>query len=229
MKFKLPGIAGVLSGFSAAAKLFACLSTAAIIAFACAILGIKPYTAVIIGWDVFCLMMIVLSWIIFATAKADQIPHLAWKNDENRVTIFFVVLVILLVSLFGIIFLFRSEDPGLIDSKWNVPFSMIGIAFSWLLLHTVFTNHYAHLFYGDDEKNPGKKKGGLDFPGEEDPDYLDLAYFSFVVGMTFQVSDVEVTDRKLRRLALLHGIIAFIFNTIIVALTISVITNLNQH
>ncbi|MEO6917414.1 MAG: DUF1345 domain-containing protein [Chitinophagaceae bacterium] len=228
IKFRLPGFAGTLSNISAGAKLSGCLVIAAGIAFACSALNAKPYTSIMIGWDLFCALMISLSWIVFATAKADQIAKLAWKNDENRALIFLIVLIIVLVSIFGIILLGRSQDPELVDSKWNTPLSMVGIFFSWCMLHTIFTNHYAHLVYGDDKKKPGKNKGGLDFPGDELPDYLDIAYFSFVIGMTFQVSDVQVTDKKLRQVVLLHGVISFIFNTVIVALTISVVANLNN-
>ena len=99
---------------------------------------------------------------------------------------------------------------------------MIGVALSWFLLHTTFTLHYAHLFYGDAEEATASARG-LIFPGESQPDYLDFAYFSFVIGMTFQVSDINITSRKIRRMALLHGTISFFFNTIIVALTVSIL------
>jgi uncharacterized membrane protein len=88
---------------------------------------------------------------------------------------------------------------------------------------------YAHLFYGDHHNKDADKIGsGLEFPGDEKPDFIDFAYFSFVLGMTFQVSDVEISSRKIRRLSLLHSLIAFIFNTVIVALTINALAGLSK-
>ena len=98
-----------------------------------------------------------------------------------------------------------------------------GMALSWFLVHTVFAFRYGHLYYGDDEDEPANHAAGLEFPKEPAPDYLDFAYFAFVIGMTFQVSDVEISSRRLRRLVLFHGIISFLFNTVILALSISVI------
>ena len=72
---------------------------------------------------------------------------------------------------------------------------------SWFLIHTIFTLRYAHIFYGDDDEKPEMHAGGLEFPGDKKPDYLDFAYFSFVLGMTFQVSDVQITSKQLRRIS----------------------------
>ncbi len=89
-------------------------------------------------------------------------------------------------------------------------------------MNTIFALHYAHEFYGD----WGGKGSGLDFPGTREPDYWDFFYFAFVIGMTFQVSDVQITSRRIRRLALFHALIAFAFNTAIVALSINIISGL---
>jgi uncharacterized membrane protein len=100
--------------------------------------------------------------------------------------------------------------------------------FSWAIIHTTFGFHYANRYYDDAEGDPKIHAGGLDFPNEKNPDYLDFAYFSFVIGMTFQVSDVTITSRKIRRLALLHGLISFALNTFVVALTINLIAGLKK-
>ena len=101
--------------------------------------------------------------------------------------------------------------------------SISGMVLSWVLIHTIFTLRYAHIFYDNNKEKPEIHAGGLEFPEDAKPDYLDFAYFSFVLGMTFQVSDVQVTSKRLRRLALLHGILAFGYNTIMIALTINLI------
>jgi uncharacterized membrane protein len=110
----------------------------------------------------------------------------------------------------------------------HILMSVFAVILSWGLVHTLFLFRYAHLYYEDavQGKPNGKYLEGLEYPDEKEPDYLDFAYFSFVIGMTFQVSDVEISSRRIRRLALLHSLIAFGFNTVIVALSINVISGL---
>jgi uncharacterized membrane protein len=86
-------------------------------------------------------------------------------------------------------------------------------------MNSIFAMHYAHGYYG----NLGAAHRGLDFPGEEEPDYWDFTYFAVVIGMTFQVSDVQITSRHLRRMALLHGVIAFFMNVFIIAMTVNIV------
>jgi uncharacterized membrane protein len=94
--------------------------------------------------------------------------------------------------------------------------------------HTLYSLHYGHVYYGDIDPRAATylAEKGLEFPGNEDPDYLDFAYFSFVIGMTCQVSDVQVTSKRMRRLTLLHGVISFAFNTVILALLINTVSAL---
>ncbi len=101
--------------------------------------------------------------------------------------------------------------------------SVAALLLSWLLIHTLFAFHYARLYYflpeGGDEHHRGLK-----FPDEDDePDYLDFAYYSFVVGMTSQVSDIAVLSRRMRRLTLIHGVLSFIYNIAILAMSINII------
>ena len=107
-----------------------------------------------------------------------------------------------------------------------LPIAILGMLFSWLLVHTIFTVRYAHLYYRNDPDQPEMHVGGLKFPSEDRPDFLDFAYFSFVLGMTFQVSDVEISSKTIRRIALFHGLLSFGYNTVIVALTINIIAGL---
>jgi uncharacterized membrane protein len=98
---------------------------------------------------------------------------------------------------------------------------------SWLVTHVTFAFRYAHEYYAHDEGGPEIDRG-LDFPGKNEPDYLDFLYFALVLGMTFQVSDVSITARKLRRVATLHGLLSFLFNTVIVALTVNIAAGLME-
>ena len=181
-----------------------------------------------VGWDIFCLSMIALSFITFFTINSDQVCFQCSKQDESRVIIFFVVLAATMASLLAVILLITSKTEDSTAKALELPIAIIGMMTSWILVHTTFTFRYAHIFYGDAGKLVSKKGSGLDFPGDKDPDYLDFAYFSFVIGMTFQVSDVSIHSKRLRKLALLHALIAFGFNTVVVALTINVVAGLGK-
>jgi len=98
----------------------------------------------------------------------------------------------------------------------------LSVVLSWLFMNTTFALHYAHGYYGDD----GHLQGGLDFPCTPKPDYWDFVYFSFVVGMCFQVSDVTVSGRHMRHVTLLHSVVAFFFNVFILAISVSVVGGL---
>jgi uncharacterized membrane protein len=109
----------------------------------------------------------------------------------------------------------------------HVAMAITTVVTSWGLIHTMFALRYAHIFYlRNDERTDARGGSGLKFPGESEPDYLDFAYFSFVLGMTCQVSDVQITSRRIRRLALVHGALAFVFNTAILALSINLVSGL---
>ena len=181
----------------------------------------------LITWITIASTIIVLDWVIILWAHPKDIRKIASLEDSSRVMIFVFVMVASLVSLVAMYLLLKSSKG---ESESTVAgyiiLAMTAVIISWWLVHTVFTMRYAHLYYTTDE---GKKTplGGLEFPGnDKEPDYLDFVYFSFVVGMTFQVSDVEISSRQIRRLAWAHGLIAFAFNTAIVALSINVISGL---
>src|SRR5207249_9843417 len=109
-----------------------------------------------------------------------------------------------------------SKELSQVERFFHIGLSALAVICSWLLTHTVFALHYAHNFYSDRDDGDVKEIiGGLKFPGTQQPDYLDFVYFSFVIGMTCQVSDVQITSQPLRRQAFRHGVLSFAFNTII--------------
>lgn len=175
----------------------------------------------IIGWDAFGLTTLALIWVAIYTADADRIRAVAASEDLSRLLSFVFVLVAAAASLLAVVLLLGTSH-GLPPAQLlrHIALSGVAVAASWLLVHTVFTLRYAHLYY--DAGPDGSDVGGLDFPGgDQEPDYLDIAYFAFVVGMTAQTADVSISGRPQRRLALLHGLISFIFNTALVALVIN--------
>jgi uncharacterized membrane protein len=159
-------------------------------------------------------------------ATSEKMRRHAQQEDAGRLVILSVITAAASISLFAIAFLLRHKTAAPNFIIFHVILSIVTIVGSWLLMHTIFTLHYAHLYYGDHQTNSECPAQGLDFPEDIEPDYWDFLYFSFVIGMTSQVSDVAVTSRTMRRLSLLHGVLSFFFNTSIVAMTINIIAGL---
>jgi uncharacterized membrane protein len=178
-------------------------------------------------WNVFSLSMLTTSWIVYFTRPVSQIREFARKEDGSLLYVFLVIIGSSFTCLFTVLLLFISKDIEGTDGMYLLA-ALPAMLFSWAIIHTTFGFHYANRYYDDAEGDPKIHAGGLDFPNEKNPDYLDFAYFSFVIGMTFQVSDVTITSRKIRRLALLHGLISFALNTFVVALTINLIAGLKK-
>lgn len=181
----------------------------------------------LILWDVFALTYIIISWIIFFTSTTEHIIQKARTDDGGKFFVFFIVVFASFASMVIVVILVASKDSLGMEEKVYLPIIIGGILLSWTLVHTTFCFHYAHLFY-DKEKGTENNAEGLEFPNEKHPDYIDFAYFSFIIGMTFQVSDVEISAQKIRRLALLHSLLAFALNTFVVALTINLIAGLKN-
>lgn len=193
-------------------------------------LHINGMTQALLAWDVFCLLLLSFHWLSFFTITTIEIRKQASIEDESRVIIFLIVMIISLASLVSVILLITAKTGNLEERKWDVPIALLSMVFSWLLLHTIFTVRYAHIYYSSHRSKEGAIWAGISFPKMDEnfqPDFLDFAYFSFVLGMTFQVSDVEITSPRIRQLALIHGLVSFGYNMIVVALTINVIANIN--
>jgi uncharacterized membrane protein len=178
-------------------------------------------------WDIFALTYIIISWTVFFTSNTEHIKKKATSDDGGKLFVFFIVVFASFVSMITVAILVISKDSLGMEEAIYLPIIIGGILLSWTLVHTTFCFHYAHLYY-DNVKGTNGNAEGLKFPDEKYPDYIDFAYFSFIIGMTFQVSDVEVSSRKIRRLVLLHGLLSFILNTFVVALTINLIAGLKN-
>ena len=183
---------------------------------------------VVISWDAFTFCVLTLAWIRMATAEALKCVRSAKLQDSSRTLIFLFVVASACISLFAVAYLLGSaKGLGKEALAGHVLLALVTVVGSWLLIHTMFALRYAHTFYGDHEDPEVKSyAGGLEFPGEKTPDYLDFAYFAFVIGMTCQVSDVQITDRGIRLQVLLHGLLSFAFNAVILALSINIVSGL---
>lgn len=182
------------------------------------------------------LMLFMLCWIAFAfpytfmnllivfKRTVAQIKKTAMADDGNSAFVLLMILLASFASVFTVLLLIISKEEQPYDKVLFSITALSGMLISWIMIHTVFTFHYAHMYYND-----GKKAArGLAFPGDEDPDYLDFAYFSFVIGCTFQVSDVEITSKPMRHLALLHGLLSFGLNTFVVALIVNLVAGISH-
>jgi uncharacterized membrane protein len=183
------------------------------------------WTASLASYDTFAFAILGLIWVTVTLTPQDEIRAVAQRQDLGRTVIFIFVIIVACAALFAVAFLIRSGKPEEQHLSIHLLLALATIVLSWLLMHAVFGLRYAHRFYDDSAIDAEKHAGGLKFPEEDLPDYRDFAYFSFVIGMTCQVSDVDVTSRKMRRLALLHGILSFGFNTVILALTINTVSS----
>lgn len=204
-------------------KLLVCAAVGIIVPVVLYGLKMNGLSRVILGWNVFCISMLSFYWFSFFTTPQQYIDKEADKEDPSRVLVFILVLICTFASMMAVILLLTARTGKVHASNIQLPLALAGMILSWCVVHTIFTVRYAHLFYSgsEDEK-------GMEFPGEEKPDFLDFAYFSFVIGMTFQVSDVAIASKRIRRWALLHSLIAFAYNTIIVALTINIVAGLGK-
>jgi uncharacterized membrane protein len=181
---------------------------------------------IIVGWDAYAVVLLGLAWLRIFTASPAVVVRIARLESINRTLLLMLVVLGACMSLGAVVFLLVSKkhEHGLPE---HAILAAVTVGLSWLLVHTAFALHYADLYY----RMPGThriqpKPQGLQFPGKGSPDFLDFAYFSFVIGMTSQVSDVQIASRGLRRWALLHGMISFGFNTAVLALSINVISGL---
>ena len=181
----------------------------------------------LLSWDAFTLCLLVLAWARILTAQPKIVHQTARLQYSARKSILLFVLSAACASLAAVFFLLRtakSLSPA--EAGEHIAFALVTVILSWALIHTIFSLQYAYLYYRRQPRD-GDAVQVLVFPeGEIDPDYYDFAYFSFIIGMTSQVSDVQIGSREVRRWALLHGLISFAFNTAVLALGINIASGL---
>lgn len=183
---------------------------------------------IISTWCAFAFSYVITSWVVMFSRSIAQIKKMAKEEDGSKLFVIIFTIVSSIAAMVTVLLLVISSAHKEKSEVLTVLVCFFSVLLSWVLVHTILTFHYAHLYYDDDKSGKKKQRGGLSFPEDDEPNYLDFAYFSFVIGMTFQVSDVEVTDKQLRRLVLLHGLISFLLNTFVVALTVNFIAGLSK-
>jgi uncharacterized membrane protein len=177
----------------------------------------RAVTRALIAWNVGILLYLLLTTWAIARSELDHLRERAEEEDEGAALVLVLTVIAAATSMVAIF----AELGGARGDKndWLSPVLALSTAIlSWVFIQAIFAFHYAHDYYGAAEGGP---KGGLKFPDDKSPEYLDFIYFSFVIGMTFQVSDVQVTSKAVRRLVVTHGVVSFFYNLAVLSLMVN--------
>lgn len=182
-------------------------------------------TSLILGWDALCLVFLVSVGAMMIRQSPHEIAARAAAQDEGQGLVLVFTLVAAGASLAAVAAeLIQARGAHGLEHGLRVGLGLATTAGSWLVIQTVLALHYAHEYYLPDAE--GQRAGGLAFPGDEPPDYWDFLHFAVVIGVAAQTADIAITDRRLRRLATVHSVIAFAFNTLIIALAMNLVAGL---
>jgi uncharacterized membrane protein len=208
--------------------------------FVCTILGVaigavlpqhmRIATRMLIGWNVAVLCYLAASAQLIATADPQTVRQRAKTLDEGRMTVLILAVGVACASMAAIVL---ELGPVKQMEGWSkglhLGLTVLTVLDSWTFMHLTFAFHYAHEFYDEFDLDPAgrrRDRGGLHFPGHEDPSYIDFLYYAFVVGVASQTADVETTSRPMRLLTALHGTLAFFYNLAIIGLTVNIASGL---
>lgn len=184
----------------------------------------QEVTRLIIGWNTMACLYLILGGVMMARSSHDSIRHRAQYQDEGRLVILLLVAMAAIASLAAIIAeLAVTKQMSGVAKYAHIGLASFTIISSWAFTHTMFALHYAHDFYSNRARG---RPAGLEFPGDDQPHYGDFLYFSFVIGTSGQTADVSITSKPMRRIGLLHCVLAFLFNTTVLALTINIAASL---
>jgi uncharacterized membrane protein len=196
------------------------ISSAAGSAAGAAVAPFLPWqVSVLVGWAIAAALFAGWIWIRIARADADGTAAMATREDNSRAAADFMLLSASVASLVAVGFaLLKAAKATGSGQAMITALAVAAVVLAWLTVHTVFTLRYARLYF--------QAHGGIDFHHADRPDYRDFAYVAFTVGMTYQVSDTDLTTKTVRRAALGHALLSFLFGTAIVAMTINVVAGL---
>jgi uncharacterized membrane protein len=183
----------------------------------------------VITWEAFAVTCLVMAWVVISTKDPYEARRNARLQDASATFLFVLVICAATASLLAVALVLHDvKNLGSGSLAAHVGVAAGAVLISWFFVHTIFALRYAHHYYFDArEVERHGITGGLIFPGKKaSPNYLDFAYFSFVIGMTCQVSDVQISSSDMRRLALVHGLISFLFNTAILAMFVNIVAGL---
>jgi uncharacterized membrane protein len=199
------------------------LAAGLLASIAASVVAQAPEAVFLVGWLLYCLVMLGSTWQLAAHLDADASRRRAQAIDPGAALLFVLVAGAACASVVAVALAVDTAKAmaGLV--RWAyLALALSSLAASWLLMQAMFALHYARMHYRSEQAAPGAVPCGLLFPMRQEPDYLDFLYFAAVVGMTSQVSDVAVVSRPMRRLTLLHSLLSFAFNLVVLALAVNV-------
>lgn len=185
-------------------------------------------TRAALGWDAGVGLFLVIFIVkVLRTHSTDQIRARAADLDDAGGAVLPLSLLAAVASV-GIVIGETATAPEH-QATTTAALVLTTVALSWCFVHSIFAQHYAHGYYSQSDATSGKgsaktkarDNGGLIFPGEDEPDYWDFIHFALIIGVASQTADIQIADRRLRRISSLHSITAFVFNTVIVALGVN--------
>ena len=179
---------------------------------------LRAITRALIAWNVAVALYLAVALLVIARSELSHVRRRAAEEDEGGGIILALTVAAAAASMFAI-FLHLAAAKQQEASGLSIALAITTVVLSWIFIHLIFAFHYAHEFYGEAK---GGHKGGLNFPSDDRPEYWDFIYFSFAIGMTFQVSDVQVTSKLVRRVVVAHGAVSFIYNVAILALMVNI-------
>ena len=210
---------GVQTAHGAAGRRVLVSFAAGLAAFALAWLATPWQTASLIGWNVAATVFIVWIWLIVRGMDGAATAQHAVIEDLSRSTADLVLIFASVVSLIGVgLSLLQGSDTGGLAKALTVGVASVTVILSWATVHTVYMLRYARIYYAEG--------GGIDFNEDRAPGYMDFAYLAFTIGMTYQVSDTSIGSKKVRRTALYHAYMSYLFGTVVVAMTINIVAGL---
>ena len=182
--------------------------------------ALTPLTRGLAAWDAGIVGYLATLFWLLRHATPDRIAAKVAATDEGRFFILFISLLAFVLSIAAIVAeAGQAAAAHGADKPARVAFVLITVALSWLFVHTTFANHYAHEYYGQSPAN--EARGGLIFPGDLDPNFWDFMHFALVIGVANQTADILISSKSIRNVVTVHGCIAFVFNTVILALAIN--------
>lgn len=201
------------------ARLLAAMAAGAIVWFAAPAEGT---TGFLIGWNTASWLFVILMLKMMYGAAPKDIERRAGIEEEGRGMMLALIVAACVATFIAIgSQLTQAQTAAGGARAFHVTLAVVTILGSWLFMNFAFAIHYAHEFHGQKKSSPRGQKP-LEFPGDDEPDYWDFLYFAMVVGTTFQTSDVEIASRTLRRNVLVHGLVAFLYNTAVIALSVNI-------
>lgn len=197
------------------------LGLGAAVAVAVSFTPLSWVAGVLVGWDCVALGYTLRLAVVLRRWDARRTKSRAMSTDLDRLTADIALLGAALASLVAVGVLLTRSEPGTATDTLRIGLSLVSVAASWAMVHTLFALRYAALYYGDPE-------GGIDFNDRQRPAYRDFAYFAFTIGMSYAVSDTNVGSSVIRRVVLRHALLSYLFGTGILATTINLVASLSS-